>query len=91
MEQAKNVAVFFKEQSKETRLMSRKASAFVVKDCADKDETVMRLAFFAAKANFNGLIDVDISFKKVREGSYQTLKWNGSGIPVNINNKKSFR
>lgn len=91
MERAKDIAVFYKAQSKETRLMSRKASPLLVADCSDKEEAVLRLAFFAAKANFNGLIDVDVNAKKVREGAYQTLTWSGSGIPANISEKKLNR
>lgn len=88
MQRAKEIAVFYKDQSKETRLMSRKSAAILVADCADKEEAVLRLAFLAAKLNFNGIIDVDVSAKKIRDGAYQTQSWSGSAIPTNISAKK---
>ncbi|KYG70611.1 hypothetical protein AZI85_01350 [Bdellovibrio bacteriovorus] len=88
MEEAKNVAVFFKTQTKETRLLKRKEKPFKVKDCPDREETLLRLAFLAAKAKFNGLIDVDIQSEKVLQGRYQSTKWSGTGIPVQLESKR---
>lgn len=83
-EKAKDINVFLKAQSKETRLIRRKQEAIVVENCLDEQETLLRLAFGAAKAGFNGLIDVELIQKKVRDGTYQTSSWSGSGIPANL-------
>ncbi len=81
MEKARNVSVYFKTQSKETRLMKRKQPALRVSGCPDREEALMRLAFLAAKSGFGTLIDVDLISEKVRQGAYQTSSWKGSGIP----------
>lgn len=88
MEQAKEVLIFSKSQTKETRLIPRKELPLKVVDCKDHDETILRLAFFAAQAGYNGLVDVHVTSEKVKNGSYQTLKWSGSGIPTYIDEKK---
>lgn len=85
MEQAKEVLVYFKAQSKETRLIRRLEKPISVADCSDHDETIMRLAFLAAKMGYNAVIDMDIVTKKVRLGSYQTQVFSGKGMPTNVN------
>jgi len=84
MAKARNVNVFFKTQSEETRLLKRAEKPITVNQCEDKDETLLRLAFLAAQAHFNTLIDVVIKSEKVRMQAYQTTQWNGSGIPLYI-------
>lgn len=91
MEKAKDIAIYYKDQSKETRLISRKELPVEVVDCADKEEAILRLAFFAAQGSFNGLIDVDMTSKKIREGAYQTQKWSGTAIPAHIDPKRLNR
>jgi hypothetical protein len=88
MNLANDVIVFFKAQSKETRLLKR-AEVLRVPECADRDETVLRLAFQAAKAGYNAIIDVDISAEKVKSGSYQTSKWSGTAFAANIDTSKA--
>lgn len=85
IEKSKNVLVYEKNQGKETRLMRRVTAPVKVTDCTDRNETLLRLAFLAAKAGYNGIIDVDIKSEKVRLGAYQTTKFSGSGVPANIN------
>ncbi len=91
MELAKNVNIFLKNQSKESRIFKSEEPPIKVENCPDPDETLLRLAFIAVQANFNCLINVDIYSRKVREGGYQTLSWSGTGIPTHINNEKSLR
>ncbi|HEY8270887.1 MAG TPA: hypothetical protein VIG33_08355 [Pseudobdellovibrionaceae bacterium] len=88
MEAAKEIAVFFNDQGKETRLVKRLADPVQVVECKDRDETVLRLAFFAAQGNYNGIVDVDVKSEKVKNGTYQTLRWRGTAIPANIDPKK---
>ncbi len=84
MARARDVAVFYKTQNKETRSIKRKAESMRVENCDDKDETLLRLAFFAAKANFNTLLDVVITSEKDIVGGYQKSIWQGVGSPVNM-------
>lgn len=90
-ERAKNVLVFGKSQSKETRLVKRLEDPVKVVDCPDHDEAVLRLAFFAAQKKYNAIIDVDLKSEKVKTGSYQTSKWTGSGIPAQVIEGKLVR
>lgn len=82
MDQAKNVRVYLKKQGKETRTIKRELPTLVVKDCRDHDETILRLAFLAVEQGFNTLVDVELSWVKVKEGSYSHVKWSGSAVPA---------
>lgn len=91
MARAKEVLVFFKDQGKETRLFKRSEIALKIENCPDRDETVLRLAFLAAQENFNAIIDVDLSSKKIRNAGYQTSTWCGSAIPTQVDLDKLHR
>ena len=82
LELAKNVLIFYKDQGKETRRMVRRPQLFVVQDCKDRDEAILRLAFFAAQENYTTLVDVDLKQQKIRQGSYQHSLWHATAIPV---------
>jgi hypothetical protein len=84
MERAKDVNIFFSTQGKETRFVRRTERPVKVEDCLDRDEAVLRLAFLAVEAEKNSLVDVEISSVKVRNGSYQTSRWNGRAVPAQI-------
>lgn len=88
MEKAKDIVVYLKPQGEETRLMKRSERPFTVVDCEDKEEALLRLAFFAAGAGFNAMVDVQLVPKKVRMPTgYQTTLWQGTGIPTNVNRR----
>lgn len=91
MEAARNIMVFMKSQSKETRLISRKEPVVKVSDCADHDECILRLAFFAAQLKFNALIDVQVTPKKLITGGYQTTVYSGTGIPAHVHENKLIK
>jgi hypothetical protein len=88
-ERAGDVTVYFKNQSKETRLFKRSKDILSVPSCADREETVLRLAFLAAQKGYNAIIDVDISAEKVRsKGGYQTSNWRGTAVATNLEGNK---
>lgn len=88
-EQAGEVLVYFKNQSKETRLFKRTKDILSVVSCPDRDETVLRLAFLAVQKGYNAIIDVDVSAEKVRSGGgYQTSNWRGTAIATNLSANK---
>ncbi len=91
LEKAKRVTVFLKNQTKESRIYKSLEDPIKVEGCPDAKEALLKLAFFAAELNFNGLINVDITAKKVREGGYQNSTYSGVGIPTHIQNEKSLR
>lgn len=84
LEKAKNVYVFTKAQSKETRLIKRKAQSIKVENCSDEDDATMRLAFQAAENGFNAIVDVHLTSKKVINNSYQSTAWMGTAIPAHV-------
>lgn len=88
LEQAKNVAMFYKDQGKETRRMSRVEKPLSVDNCLDKNDMILRLAFRAIEAGFNTLVDVDLVSQKVRNGNYQHLVWSGTAVPVSLEPEK---
>lgn len=84
VEKAKNITVYFTADSKITRNFKRNEKPYKVKDCAEKEEVVMKLAFLAVKGNFNAIIDVDVKYEKILMGTYQTTKWSGTAMPAQI-------
>jgi len=86
-ERAKNIDIFKKSQSKESQRIKREHPAVTVKECEDHDETLMRLAVLAAQAGFNGLVDVHVASKKIKNGSYTKIIWSASGVPVRIEDR----
>ena len=91
MDAAKNILVFMKAQFKETRLIKRLADPIHVMECADYDETLLRLAFQAVELEYNGIIDVDIISKKIKVGKYQTTVFSGTAIPANVREDKLIK
>ncbi|MFP5384801.1 MAG: hypothetical protein ACLGHN_01895 [Bacteriovoracia bacterium] len=87
MEKAKDVMVFFKNESKKTGHIKRKEEPLKVEDCEDEDETVLRLAFFAAQKGFNCLLDVQLTNRKIIVGSHKKTVFSGTAIPVTIDPK----
>ena len=88
MERAKNAFVFFTTQRKETPLIKKAREVFKVSNCLDRDETILRLAFFSAQAGYNAIIEVEVLSEKLRNGAYQTSRWNGKGVAAEIDGKK---
>lgn len=89
--QAKSILIFDKTQGKETRFIKRKERPVKVMNCLDEEEAMMRLAFLAVEMGYNGVVDVNITSEKVRVGGYQTLKWSGTGIPTEIEERKLMK
>lgn len=91
VEKARGVMVFYSDEGKKTRLVKRPKTVYEVRDCADRAETLMRLAFFAVKDGHNALIDVDLIGEKVTTGRYQTTKWHGRAFPATLDPRKYDR
>ena len=91
VEKAKNILVFNKNQSKETRLIKRLEEPYIVHNCDSESDALLRMAFFAAQADFNSIIDVNIVSKKIKNGSYQTTKWSGTSIPAHVKDDKLIK
>jgi hypothetical protein len=87
-ERAKDVAVYLKDQGKESRLIKRAEFPVVVAECKDHDETQWRLAYLATVQGYNTLVKVEITAKKIRHEAYQTSIWSGTGWPAQVDRKK---
>jgi hypothetical protein len=88
---AQDVQIFTKLQFKETRFLKRDQDPIVIPDCDDRDELILRLAFQAAQKGLNGVIDVETESRKVKNGSYQSTRWSGSGVPTEVIQSKLVR
>ena len=88
MERAKTCFVFFKTQRKEVPLIKKEREMLRVAECIDRDETILRLAFFAAQKDYNAVIDCLVESEKIRDGAYQTSKWYGTGTPALVDGAK---
>lgn len=87
LERAKDVAVFTLDQSKESRLVKRSDLKLKIDECPDKDALLMRLAYMAAKAGYNTLVDVDLVYSKVRDGSFKLSNWAGTATAANYTDR----
>lgn len=76
--------VYEKSQTKESRLLKRTEKPVEIANCSDYQDVLMKLAVKAAQKGFNCLVDVQASSKKIKNGSYTTVTWSGSGIPTQV-------
>lgn len=88
---AENIRVFDISQTKETRLIKRLEPPISVKHCLDVQEATMKMAYIAARLNFNSIIDTDIKTTKIRDGSYQTSECSATCIPANVSEEKLMK
>ncbi len=88
MDRAKKAFVFFTTQRKETPLIKKAREVLKVENCLDRDETILRLAFFAAQDDYNAVIDVEVNSVKLRDGAYQTSRWSGKAVAAQIDAHK---
>jgi hypothetical protein len=91
MEQAKKVYFFFHTQRKHIPLKNKSKETYHVEECADRDETILRLAFFAAEHGYNAIVNAEVTSKKVRNEGYQKSAWKGLGYPANVDADKLER
>ena len=59
-----------------------------VADRRDRSEVLLALGFRAAELGFNGLIDGEVSSRKVRNHGYQKMLWSGSALPCEIDRSR---
>jgi hypothetical protein len=88
LNRAKDMDVYFKKKhSKEVHFFKKASSKITVTDRPDYDEMILNIAFLAAKGNYNTIINVETSSRKIHDGSYKIILWSGSGIPATKNMK----
>lgn len=87
LSRANDVTVFSADQGKETRLIKRSDLKFKIDECADKDALILRLAYLAAKAGYNTIVDMDLVYTKVRDGSFKLSNWSGTATAANMTDR----
>lgn len=87
---AKQISVFSKKAGY-LRIIRRSKQMLSVRDCRDRDEVVLRLAFAAAQQSYNSLIEVELIAEKVRNFGYQKSNWTGTGFPADVEPEKNWR
>ncbi len=90
LERAKKIFVFFKTQRKPFPLIKKSRERVDAKNCPDRDETILRLAFFAAEQEFNAIVEVDITQEKIRNQGYEKSNFSGTGFPAHIDESKMY-
>lgn len=86
---AQEVTVYEKKLSSKTRQIPRSEKAIRVVDCPGRKEAILQLAFIAASRDFNTLVDVDLVYKKIANGSYKAKIWTAVGVPAYVEPRRS--
>lgn len=91
MDRAQQAYVFFITQRKPIPLLKKSKEKVSVKACEDRDETILRLAFFAAQEGYNAVTQVVVESEKIRNAGYEKSVWRGEGIPALVDAEKLER
>lgn len=84
LEKAADVYFLTKNYGGYIRVLKRHTGRVKVEACADRRETIMRLAFLAAELGLNAIIESEVDSTKTRNGGYQSKFWTGSALPALI-------
>jgi len=91
LEKAKSIYIFFTTQRKEIPLIRKSKEIYKIDACEDRDETILRLAYKAAAAGFNAVVNTEVLHEKKRNHAYQKTIWRGTGSPAMIDESKLDR
>jgi hypothetical protein len=83
LRRAQDIVVFTVNQRRHLTMTVSK-ERLEVKNCKDRNEAFLRLAYFAVKSGRNSLVQVDVYSTKVRDGAYQSSLWHGSGYAADV-------
>lgn len=82
LEKARDIIIFMKSQTKLTGHLKRKEEPYKVENCEDQDEAILKMSFWAVQDNFNALLDIQISNKKIIVGSHKKTICDATAIPI---------
>ena len=88
---AREVNIFFIADKHPPYLLKSAKRQVSIKDCKDREETILRLGFKAAEMGFNSVAKVNITSTQIRNLGYQTSSWHGTGLPADIDLAKFLR
>lgn len=83
LKRAENLYVFEKD-TRHVPLIMRSKHKIRVENCADRKDTILRLAFLAAQEEFNAVTGVEVVCEKIRMHGYQTSRWSATGYASRI-------
>jgi hypothetical protein len=84
MEQAKEIIIYSKEQTKLTRGIKRIEEIIQVENCEDEEEALMKMSFIAVQRNCNCIIDVQFKTHKIIIGSHKKTMVAATSVPTTI-------
>ncbi len=79
LKKAKTVTIFYRKE-RNVPVKRKSKLQLIVPDCADRDEALLRLAFFSAQQNCNAVADVELTPQKIKINGYQTTRWQATGF-----------
>lgn len=82
-DQAENIALFYKKE-RNVPVERQSKSELTVKNCEDRNEALLRLAFFAAEQKFNAVVHIELIPEKTKINGYQKTMWHASGYPAHL-------
>ncbi|NCN26945.1 hypothetical protein GW915_05160 [bacterium] len=85
-----NEVYFFTTNYREyIHVFSKHTKKVLVHKCDDRRQTILMLAYQAAKLGFNAIISAEIKSKKILvDQGYQSTEWSGSAMPANVDGEK---
>ncbi len=84
LEKAKQVAIWSDKFKGRVKTNKKSLDKIVLKDFKDKKILTLAMGFIAAEQGFNGIIEFEVSSRKIRENEYQSTRYDGSGRPVDV-------
>lgn len=84
IEKAKKVNVIYKNSKSSVRVIRQEKVVARVEDQLGRNEAILNLAFIAARAGYNAIIEVEVASKKIRNEGYQTTSWSARAILAEI-------
>ena len=84
MVRAKDVFFFFTTQKNRLPVLKRARFKVKVENQADRNETVLRLAFMSVEQGYNAIVEAEVFSEKVRNEGYQKSRWRAIGYPASV-------
>ena len=91
LERAKKICLLTKAYKGHVSTLKKAKYSIEVKDCPDREELIMKLAFMAAKEGYNALLQTDLVSQKIRNEAYQKSSWSGEAWPATIDAERLDR
>lgn len=94
LERARNVGIWTKAYKGNVPVVKKARDPIAVEGAEDKDDLFMKIGFAAAEQGFNGLIRVEVNYKKLqfdKGQKYQKMVWSATGHPVLVDEAKLAR